>query len=123
MTVYLADTHVALWLLNEPERLSARHRDILFSDHKRLISIASIWEMSIKAGLGKLDVPAGLADTLMASGFDLLAIAPAHAEAVRHLPRHHADPFDRMLIAQAQTDGLTLMTQDRRFAAYEVARV
>lgn len=120
---YLADTHIAVWLWDEPERISRQHTDILASDATIFLSIASIWEISIKAALGKLNIPMRLADQAEADGFRLLGISAAHAEAVRHMPLHHGDPFDRMLIVQAQAEGLTILTEDRKFAAYDVALI
>ena len=123
MTAFLVDTHVALWLWSAPERLGAAHRDILYSDARRLLSIVSLWEISIKAGLGKLTSPPDLLLAAEESSMTLLPVEARHALAVRDLPRHHGDPFDRMLIAQAQVEGLTLLSEDRRFPAYGVALV
>ena len=120
---YLAETHVVLWFWLPDPRLSVRHRDFSLSETPVTASIASIWEVSIKCALGKLMAPDPLTAALEEAGLTLLPITPRHAEAVRHLPHHHGDPFDRMLIAQAQVEGLTLLTADRRFAAYDVAVV
>lgn len=118
---YLADTHVVLWSWHAPDRLAARHLDILRSDVAVLVSIAIIWEISIKAGAGKLKTVDDVARNVRRSGFEILPIAARHAEAVRHLPLHHRDPFDRLLIAQAQLEGLAVLTSDTAFAAYEIA--
>jgi PIN domain nuclease of toxin-antitoxin system len=120
VSAFLADTHVFLWSLMAPEKLTSAWLEVLNSDATVFLSIASIWEISIKAGLGKLEAPARLGSEALVCGYDLLAITPEHAEAVRALPHHHGDPFDRMLIAQAQRERLRILTADRRFASYDV---
>ena len=117
---FLCDTHIAIWLWQSPNRLSGAQSEILLSDAPRWLSVASIWEMAIKAGLGKLEVPERISETAEASGFDILPISATHAEAVRDLPAHHNDPFDRMLIAQARVEAVPILTRDPRFAAYGV---
>lgn len=84
-------------------------------------SAVSIAEIAIKASLGKLDAPTGTADTLLAGGFTELPFRSAHAEALRELPWHHRDPFDRMLIAQARCEGLVLATVEQHAPAYGIA--
>jgi PIN domain nuclease of toxin-antitoxin system len=79
--------------------------------------------MAIKTSLGKLDVPEPVGENLLRAGFAILDIKVAHIEAVRELPHHHGDPFDRMLIAQARVEQMTLMTADRHFSAYDVMTV
>jgi len=118
---YLADTHVILWSWHQPHDLPARYAAILDSGAIVFASIVSIWEISIKAGLGKLKTVDNVGGRLEQTGFKLLPIETRHAEAVRHLPHHHRDPFDRMLIAQAMAENLQLLTVDRNFAAYEIA--
>lgn len=117
----LLDTHVFLWWrindaqLKNPTRAAIAEAALVF------VSAASAWEAELKASLGKLELPepieAGVAD----SGFDKLPIAFSHARAAAHLPRHHTDPFDRMLVAQAMTEGLTLVTHDRHIERYDVS--
>ena len=85
------------------------------------VSAVSVWEVAIKRALGKMVVPIDLFDQVAASGCVALPITWHHARAVEVLPPHHADPFDRMLIAQARVEGLTLLSADRAFAAYDVA--
>ena len=81
-------------------------------------SAASAWEAAIKVALGRLRIPDTIEAGVLASGFERLPITFAHAEAAGRLPPHHADPFDRMLIAQARLEGLTLVTHDRQFEPY-----
>jgi len=85
-----------------------------------VVSTASVWEIAIKQAAGRLDAPDDLLEALAANDFAPLPITAAHGIAAGALPTHHADPFDRMLIAQAQIEGLTLVTVDRRFSDYEV---
>lgn len=85
-----------------------------------VVSAASIWEASIKRGLGKLHFDGDLAAEATTEGFEPLPIGFEHAEHVRSLPRHHRDPFDRILIAQAQVESLTIVTRDARFEQYDV---
>lgn len=117
---YLADTHVLLWALHGDPRLPSRHEAILRSSASVRASFASLWEISIKVGLGKLETVDDVPSALEAIGVGLLPIAVAHIHAVRALPRHHGDPFDRMLIAQARIEGLTILTVDEAFRAYDV---
>ena len=84
------------------------------------MSAASAWEISIKQAAGRLDAPEDLLDALAANEFGTLAITADHAVAAGRLPPHHADPFDRLLIAQAQIEGITLLSVDSRFSEYEV---
>jgi PIN domain nuclease of toxin-antitoxin system len=84
------------------------------------VSAASAWEIAIKAALGKLRIPGTVEAGVEGSGFSRLPIDFRHAAAVADLPLHHADPFDRMLIAQARTEGLVIVTQDRQFEPYGV---
>ncbi len=86
-----------------------------------MVSAASAWEISIKKALGKLSAPDDLERQVDESGFVPLHISVAHGIAAGRLPRHHDDPFDRMLIAQAYAEGLTIITRDKRFADYNVA--
>jgi PIN domain nuclease of toxin-antitoxin system len=117
----LLDTHVLLWWLADIE-LAPRARDEIADPANTVaVSAASAWEISIKKALGKLSAPDDLVQQIQASDFAPLPIEISHALAAGQLPRHHDDPFDRMLIAQAQTDQLTIVTRDKRFADYDVA--
>lgn len=115
----LLDTHVLLWaLLNDP-RLSAEQVKAI-SEGELYVSAASIWEIGIKRALGKLNVPDDLFDVAEEAGCRQLPISWLHAETAAKLPPHHADPFDRMLIAQAGCEGLTVASADRQFAQYKI---
>jgi PIN domain nuclease of toxin-antitoxin system len=114
----LLDTHVFLWWSEQNRRLKAAVRRAILDADDVFVSAASIWEANIKMALGKLEVQASLAATVADSGFRPLAIDFAHAEAVKMLPRLHADPFDRMLVAQAATERLHLVSRDHALARY-----
>ena len=115
----LLDTHILLWaVLNDP-RLT-RTQVSAISEGELYVSSGSIWEIGIKRSLGKLDVPDTLFDYAKDAGCRPLPISWAHAEAAAALPMHHADPFDRMLIAQAQCEGLRLASSDGKLALYDV---
>jgi PIN domain nuclease of toxin-antitoxin system len=93
----------------------------MWSDAEKFVSIATLWEIAIKAASGKLTVPANLLNVIVSSDVELLPIKASHAMEAGILPPHHTDPFDRMLISQARHEGLTILTSDRQFAAYDVA--
>jgi PIN domain nuclease of toxin-antitoxin system len=117
----LLDTHTALWFLSADDRLSGTARAHLMDGaHHVLLSAAVVWEIAIKRSLGKLDVPNDFPGTTMERGFAWLPVTSHHAWAVRDLPYHHRDPFDRLLIAQAQFERMTIVTSDPRFAAYGI---
>jgi PIN domain nuclease of toxin-antitoxin system len=121
----LLDTHCFLWMAAAPERFSRATLTLLQSpEHELLLSAASSWEIAIKYALGRLVLPHPPAkyvpSRLEMSGVRGLAIEHAHALAVSSLPPHHADPFDRLLIAQARTERLTILTADPHFARYDV---
>ena len=118
---YLLDTHVLLWWLADPDRLSPRAREAIQSGSNEVfVSAAAIWEMAIKRTLGRLDFPGNLDEVLRKERIRVLAITLPHALAVGELPLHHQDPFDRMQIAQARREGLDVVTRDRQFDAYEI---
>ena len=116
------DTHVLLWWLAGNATLSQTTRTEI-SDGKNLVfvSAAAAWEMVIKSALGKLDIPSDLEAALTANRFQPLPITIPHALAVADLPHHHNDPFDRLLIAQAKVEGLTLVTRDEQIKKYDVS--
>ncbi len=117
---YLIDTHILLWNLNDDKRLRQLHLELLAGSTNKFLSIASIWEIAIKISVGKLSVPADFMDYINDSDLTMLPIAVEHAMAVKELPQHHRDPFDRMLIAQAQQENLTIITIDKNIPLYEV---
>jgi PIN domain nuclease of toxin-antitoxin system len=118
----LLDTHILLWALIEPNRLSAEFHAVLEDPNNEvLFSAASVWEMSIKAALGRADfqvAPARIVEAAQDTGFvELLVRAPAALQ-VATLPYHHRDPFDRLLVAQAMTEPAALYTADTQLQAY-----
>ena len=117
----LLDTHVLLWWLADDTRLCESARSLIGNGrNEAFVSAASVWEVAIKRALGKIEAPGGLAATIEAEGLTPLPVTFAHAERAGMLPLHHRDPFDRMLIAQAQCDDLTLITADRNIPRYDV---
>jgi len=121
----LIDTHLLLWAAAEPDRLPVEAARLIEDEENALgFSAASIWEVAIKAGLGRADFTADaglLRRGLMDNGYVEVAITGAHAAAVAGLPPLHRDPFDRMLVAQAQVEGVCLLTADPVLAGYPVA--
>lgn len=118
----LLDTHVLLWALIEPKRLSPEFRIVLENpDHEVLFSAASVWEISIKAAVGRADfrvAPATIVEAARATGFVELPVRAAAALKVAALPHHHRDPFDRLLVAQAMTEPAALYTADAQLSVY-----
>jgi PIN domain nuclease of toxin-antitoxin system len=116
----LLDTHVLIWWSGSG-RITPRAADAIGSaENEVLVSAASVWEAEIKAASGKLRLEADLQVEPMLQGFRPLDITFAHAVAAARLPHHHNDPFDRMLVAQAQLEGLTIVTRDPAFKPYRV---
>lgn len=117
----LVDTHAALWLLGEDRRLSSRADELLTdSRNEVLLSAAVVWEVAIKRSLGKLDAPDGFATKLLDGGAVPLPIGIDHARAVRLLPWHHRDPFDRLLVSQATLEDAVLVSNDEKLHPYGV---
>ncbi len=122
MSTVLVDTHIALWALGDPARLNAAERALLVDPTvDRCLSPMSIWEAAIKRELGRLRAPRNLS-TLLAAEFRMLDVTAPLLETAAELPRHHADPFDRVLIAHALDGDLSILTRDAAFAAYGVKR-
>lgn len=120
----LLDTHVLLWWLGASSRLSKRHAGLIESDTTEvLVSAATAWEIGIKKAIGKLTSPDDLPGALEASLIEPLEVTVEHGWAVEYLPNHHGDPFDRLLVAQAQIEGLTIATVDPVFSLYDVPTI
>jgi PIN domain nuclease of toxin-antitoxin system len=118
----LLDTHAFLWLLAGDDRVPGWLRDAADdSDDELLVSDVSLWEVLIKASLGRVEVPEGLPQVIEQSDVTSLAIERSHIWRVRELDFHHRDPFDRLLVAQALVEGLTVVSRDRQLALYGVA--
>ena len=119
----LLDTHTLLLWLSD-SRLESTARDhIADPTNPVFVSAATAWEITVKQALGKLTTPDDLASVVASGGFEALPISFDHAVTAGRLPPHHRDPFDRILIAQAKHEGLTIVTRDSAFAAYDVATV
>jgi PIN domain nuclease of toxin-antitoxin system len=116
----LLDTHVVFWWLTDDDTLSEDVKDRLDHDVDVYVSPATIWEVAIKQAIGKLPEPEDLPERIRDSGFRELPITSAHAIEAGRLPLIHRDPFDRMLIAQARIEGLTLVTRDAHVQKYDV---
>ncbi len=118
----MLDTHVLLWWLDDNPTLTEAVRTAIRERHATVfVSAATVWEIAIKQAIGKLDTPGDLEEAVAASRFEPLPITFNHAAVAGKLPRHHDDPFDRMLIAQAQIERLTLVTHDKRLGAYDTS--
>jgi PIN domain nuclease of toxin-antitoxin system len=109
-------------MAGEQDRIGERAKQAMAADDV-LVSAVVIWEVAIKRQLGKLDAPTDLRDRLEAAGVGLLPITPRHADRVGTLPSHHRDPFDRLLIAQADCEGLVLATADKDLRLYEIETI
>ena len=121
MRAVLLDTHALLWWLADDPALGPSAREIIAEPRNRVfVSAAMGWEIAIKQQLGKLTAPADIETVVEQKGFAKLPISFFHGQQAGALPLHHRDPFDRMLIAQAQAEGLELMTADPAFRAYAV---
>lgn len=117
----LLDTHAALWWSDDDPRLGPEaDRLIKESESEILLSAVVVWEVAIKRGLAKLDAPAEFGSLVLARGAIALPITLEHAAAAEHLPDHHRDPFDRLLVAQAVAEDATLISRDPAFAPYDV---
>ncbi len=117
----LLDTHVFLWWRENSPSLQADARRAITEAEIVFVSAASAWEAAIKVALGKLHIPGPFEQGVEDSQFSELPVHFRHTAAVAHLPRHHSDPFDRMLIAQAQAEGLMIVTHNRHFERYPVS--
>jgi len=121
---YLLDTHTVLWFFDAPEKLSeTTFHSILDPANKKYVSIASVWELAIKMGVGKFVFDGGterFINNIRENGFGLLSIKVKHVRQVETLPLLHRDPFDRVLVASAMTEGMRLITADANIRLYDV---
>lgn len=124
MARLLVDSHVLLWHVLDDARLGPVPTAAIEEDDAEVVvSVASLWEIAIKKALGKLDAPDDLPEQIQLLGFEVLPVTPEHAWSVRALPHHHGDPFDRLVIAQAQLERLPIVTADPAFGDYDVTVV
>lgn len=124
MARLLVDSHVLLWHVLDDPRLGPRPTALIEADDAEvMVSTASLCEIAIKAALGKLEAPEDLPERIESMGFELLQVTAEHAWRVRSLPRLHGDPFDRLLIAQAQIERMPIVSVDSVFDSYDVAVV
>ena len=118
----LLDTHIALWAITDSPRLSVKARELILAPRAVIwVSVASVWEIAIKHGLGRGSMPISGDEAVRhfrAAGYRMLPIEPEHAVAVEALPPHHQDPFDRLLAAQARVEPMRLLTHDPLLARY-----
>ena len=117
----LLDTHVVLWWLMDDDTLAAEVKETIETEAEVFISAASVWEIAIKQALGKLTGPPDLLDVIADCGLAELPIRSRHAIEAGGLPPLHRDPFDRMIVAQARCEGLTLLSRDPRVQRYDVS--
>jgi PIN domain nuclease of toxin-antitoxin system len=121
MQRFLLDTHVLLWWLDGSPELGPRCKEVIADQRNQVyVSAATTWEVSIKKALGKLEVPDDIDSIVEDEGFSKLPISLYHGQLAGSLPMLHRDPFDRMLIAQAQAEGLILMTSDNNIGLYNL---
>jgi PIN domain nuclease of toxin-antitoxin system len=116
----LLDTHVVLWELQGARTVRPQAQRAIERATELAFSVVSFAEIGVKAAIGKLTVPGDLHEHVLRSGLRILGLAPDHGLGVADLPMHHRDPFDRLLISQARSEGLTVVTADRRFAHYDI---
>lgn len=118
----LLDTHTVVWAITEPERVAPEALGLIeSSENEVFVSVVSPWELAIKLSRRRIELPQVFYETLRDGQFSLLPVTIRHTEVIAGLPHHHRDPFDRMLIAQAQVEGLTLVTSDREIRRYPVS--
>jgi PIN domain nuclease of toxin-antitoxin system len=121
---FLIDTHILLWWLADDSALSFKARTLISDENSIIfVSVASIWEMIIKKALGKLKTPDDFEKVLKENNIKELPITLQHVITIGHLPNHHKDPFDRMLVAQAKCETLTLITADEKLTFYDVSHM
>ncbi len=119
----LLDTHALIWYMFDSSRLSDTANDRIRNEEKVYYSMVSLWEISIKQSIGKLDLDCSmveLAEKCEEAGLTVLNIKPEHIEGIKNLPDHHSDPFDRLLISQAAIEGLGFITKDAAISPYDI---
>jgi PIN domain nuclease of toxin-antitoxin system len=123
----LLDTHTFLWFINDSSQLSIGAKNLIESDVNLLLSVASLWEIAIKVSIGKLTIPNTygqfIPQQVQLNDIEVLSISLAHLAVVTTLPFHHRDPFDRLLIAQAIAEKVSIVSADGIFDSYEISRV
>ena len=123
----LLDTHAVWWFLEGNPQMPDKTREIIINaKNRKYVSIASLWEVAIKMGIGKMDFDGGIdrfVETIESNGFILLGISPKHVKVVVGLPSIHRDPFDRMLVAQAVIEDMIIMTTDANILIYKVISI
>ncbi|MCY3973347.1 MAG: type II toxin-antitoxin system VapC family toxin [Candidatus Dadabacteria bacterium] len=118
----LIDTHALLWWFEDSKKIGKQTDSALRNGENEIfVSAVTGWEIAIKSNLGKLKAPPDLESVILKDGFDTLPLTFFHARRAGELPLHHRDPFDRMLVAQAQAEGLTIVTRDEKIALYGVS--
>ena len=118
---FLIDTHIWIWSMEKKKRLSENIFKLLNNPQNSIyISVATIWEMTIKAGRKKLKIPNNIEYVIKSAGFNILPIQLDHILRIKSLPAYHSDPFDRILIAQSQVENLTFITSDQKIWKYKL---
>ena len=118
---FLLDTHSLLWTIFEPDKLTIKAQEIISDRHNIIcVSLISLWEISIKKNIGRLDLPQNFLEVVENGEFEMLPLTTAQIQQYQELPLHHRDPFDRMLIVQARQQKLTLITRDSEIPKYDV---
>ena len=118
---FLLDTHSLLWAVFEPDKLSAEAQEIIVDQNNIIcVSLISLWEISIKQNIGRLEIPKEFFEVVATGGFEMLSLTIPQIKQYRTLPLHHRDPFDRMLIVQAIQQKLILITRDSEISKYDV---
>ncbi len=120
---YLLDTHVVIWSLYSSNKLSERAKDVLLHEPEVYVSVASLWEIAIKQSIGKLEIRDSIqriARECEIIGLKSLIIEPSHLDMIKQLPTVHGDPFDRLILAQAKVENMTLVSKDDKLQCYPV---
>ncbi len=121
---YLLDSHSLLWTIFQPDKLSTEAQEIIHDQNNIIcVSLISLWEISIKQNIGRLHIPEKFFEVVSQGGFEIIPLTIPEIEQYRTLPLHHRDPFDRMLIIQAQQQKLILITRDSEIGKYDVETV